>query len=103
MTWAFYDDRTGWELARALAAQGQAAEALETAHSATQADPDVALLDMIVLVTLKRMGAERLWLPENSMLRCCSGVCSWISVHHWQSSFKASPPSPAFARMHKKS
>lgn len=30
---------------------------------ATQPDPDVALLDMIVLVTLERMGAERLWLP----------------------------------------
>lgn len=30
---------------------------------ATQPDPDVALLDMIVLVTLERIGAERLWLP----------------------------------------
>ena len=31
---------------------------------ATEADPDTALLDMIVLVTLERMAAERYWLPE---------------------------------------
>jgi len=30
---------------------------------ATQPDLDIALLDMIVLVTLERLGAERVWLP----------------------------------------
>jgi hypothetical protein len=49
---------------RAVAEERQLFNAVAALTIATERDPDLALLDMIVLVTLERIGTEKYWLPE---------------------------------------